>query len=117
MNYLVTKSTTRNQYRIYIDDQTDKEGSIIYKGHKLGVEEDILGEILDIRVERSGGNFIVLNYNKVETEPDHTDMKMWIIGRSESLKNKLFESYESLQNKMKSKFGEFRKIIITKVNI
>ena len=35
MNYVVFKNVGRKQYRIYTDE-SEYEGTIVYRGHKLG---------------------------------------------------------------------------------
>lgn len=107
MGYIVTKFTPRYECRIYVEG-SDFEGDLIYRGHKLGLEKEILSEILDYRIERSNKNIYLLDYNKSE---------QWLSGRAEDLDSLLQKSWQSLQDKMTHEFGNFRKIIITKINI
>ena len=116
MNYIISKSGGRSEYRIYKDGD-DFEGYPIYNGHKLGVENNLLAEVLDYRIDRGTGKIHFLKYDKVVTEPNHLDLKMWEIGRGESMQKNLLDSWISLNQVMREKLGEYRKIIITKVNI
>ena len=116
MDYVVTKQTPRNEWRIYLDN-IESDGKIIYKGHKLGIKTEILKEFLEFRQERSSGKLMFLDYEKVKDEPDHKDMQQWIIGTSNNIETILEKSWESLLNMLKEKNGNFRKISITKVNI
>ena len=116
MNYLVCKKGGREEYRIYIDGQ-EVEGTEIYKGHKLGVESNPLLEILDFRIEKSSSKIHFLNYDKVEESVSVQNTNLWTIGRRESLEKNLLDSWMSLNKKMRTQFGDFRKVIITKVNI
>lgn len=116
MNYIVSKTNTREEYRVYIDCE-NTEGSLIYKGHKLGLESNLLLEILDFRLEKSSNRIHFLNYEKVEDEITTQNSKIWIIGRRESLDRNLLDSWMSLNKKLRLQYGDFRKVIITKVNI
>ncbi len=116
MNYIVTKQTPRNEWRIYLDEEvTDQD--IIYKGHKLGIETKHLVEFLEYRRERSSGKVFFLNYENLKGEPDTKDMGMWISGTENSLDKIVDQSWSSLQNKLKDKKTNFRKITVTRVNI
>jgi hypothetical protein len=117
MNYFVTKSSNRIEYRIYTSDEVEVEGTTIYKGHKLGVDDNLLLEILDVKIEKSTGKIHFLKYDKVVTEPDRLDLNMWIVGRTESLNRNLQDCWSTLDRTIRQKFGEFKKIIITRVNI
>jgi hypothetical protein len=114
--YLVSKSDNRTQYRIYLEN-SEIEGRIVYKGHKLGVDSNLLSEILDYRFEKSSNKIHFLKYDKVDGEPDYRNSDIWIIGRNESIQKNLLDSWISLNQSMREKFGDYRKIIITKVNI
>lgn len=116
MDYLVSKTGPREEYRVYLEGK-QPEGVEIYKGHKLGVESRLLFEILDFRFEKSSNKIHFLNYDKVEDIISTQDYKLWTIGRKESLEKNLLDSWMSLNKKLRLKFGDFRKVIITKVNI
>ena len=117
MNYIVTKREPKWEWRIYKDSEEKIEGQIIYKGHKLAIEHPLLSKILDYRIEKKTGNIFTLKYDKVKELHDHTDLTIWEIGKDQSFQKNLMKSWESLQLIMKQKMGNFRKIIITKVNI
>ena len=116
MNYIITKQTPRNEWRIYIDGEIENE-VIIYKGHKLGVEFKHLFECLEYRQEKSSGKYYFLNYEKLETTPDTKNTEMWFDGNVATLERIVDQSWSTLQIKLKKEFGDFRKIILTKVNI
>ena len=116
MNYTITKQTPRNEWRIYLDDES-YDGKIIYKGHKLGINTETLMEFLEYRKERSSGKILFLDYEKVQNTPDHKDSEQWIVGTTNNIEPILEKSWESLLNMLKEKKGNFRKISITKVNI
>jgi hypothetical protein len=115
--YLVSKSGPKCEYRIYIDNNEPVDGHEIYKGHKLGVEDSLLYEILDFRIEKSTNKILFLKYDKIINEIDHKDSTLWEDGKMESISKNLLDSWISLCRSMREKFGDFRKIIITKVYI
>jgi hypothetical protein len=117
MCYVKCKSFGRYEYRVYIDNGQDIDGNVIFKGHKLEPEFNLLSEILEYRIERSTNSIYFLKYDKLIGEPDFMKSEMWNVGREESVKKNLLDSWISLNKKMRSEFGDYRKIIITKVNI
>jgi hypothetical protein len=118
MSYLVSKSDNRNEYRVYIkSDGLKFDGKIIYSGHKLGVEPNILKDIIDYRIEKMTNNLYFLKYDQVDGVVDYKNTKIWTTGRIESINDDIIESWDSLNREMKNKFGDYSKIIITKVNI
>ena len=116
MNYLISKSLGKSEYRIYKEGD-EVEGYPIYNGHKLAVDSNLLAEILDYRIEKLTGKIHFLKYDKVTSTPNHLDQSMWNIGKKESIEKNLFDSWISLNQKMRIEFGEYRKIIVTRVNI
>lgn len=116
MDYIVFKNTGRKQYRVYVDGM-EYEGDLIYKGHKLGVELNLLSALIDFRLEKISGSITVLRYDKVKDDISMLDKNIWKVGNSESFESLIKESWESMQNALESKFGKFRKILITAVNI
>ena len=116
MNYVVFKNVNRRQYRIYLDG-AEYEGRLVYKGHKLGVELDLLSHLIDFRIDRTSNRISVLNYEKVEENVDILNKNQWFVGTSDNLGNLLNESWNSLQKTLENKCGKFRKILITEVNI
>jgi tRNA U34 5-carboxymethylaminomethyl modifying enzyme MnmG/GidA len=116
MNYTITKQTSRNEWRIYLD-QEKIDGKVIYQGHRLGIETKHLHEFLEFRQEKSSGKVLLLDYEKLKDEPDHKDMNMWIVGNNANIDTIVEKSWESLLNRLKKDNTNFRKIAITKVNI
>lgn len=116
MDYLVLKQEARKQIRIYPDGMKF-DGQILYKGHKLGVEIDLLTKIIDYRIERSTNKISFLIYEKVSDVVSHVDTTIWKFSSIDSFEKNILESWESVQRQMENKFGKFRKILITIVNI
>ena len=114
--YWITKSQLKVEYRVYIDESLI-DGNIIYNGHKLAVETNLLLEIIDYRIEKSTNKIYFLNYTNVDFPPNHIELSLWDVGKQESIDRNLFESWMSLISKIKNNIGNFRKIIVTKVNI
>jgi hypothetical protein len=106
LNFITTKKDSKSEYRFYADSAENVEGTIIYKGHKLGVEDNILVHILEYRMERFNNRIYIQDYN--------SDGK-WFSGTTTESKEVIDKSYESLQQKAEKTFGKFRKIIITKI--
>ncbi len=115
--FIVTKKEPRCEYRIYIDNENKFEGTLIYRGHKLGIENNILPQFLDYRIEKKSGNIYTLKYDRVNGNPIHTDLSIWNIGGIDSFDKNISESWESCKKCLENKYGTFRKIIISKVNI
>lgn len=116
MNYVVSKKNSREEYRVYVECESP-EGNLIYKGHKLGLESNLLLEILDFRIEKSSNKIHFLNYDKVEDEISTHNSKIWTIGRPESLDRNLLDSWMTLNKRLRVQCGDFRKVVVTKVNI
>ena len=116
MNYIVTKQTLKNEWRIYLDQNVEDE-FIVYKGHKLGVEPKHLIEFLDYRQEKSTGKLFFLDYKKMKDPVSTKDLDMWILGNSSNVEKIMEQSWDTLQDKLKEKDKNFRKIVVTRVNI
>jgi hypothetical protein len=106
LNFITTKKDQRFEYRYYIESSENIEGVVIYKGHKLGLNDDILANILDYRIERMGNKIYLLDYNSNGN---------WFSTTITDTKTVLDKSYESLQQKAENRFGKFRKIVVTRV--
>lgn len=116
MDYIITKQTPRNEWRIYLDKEI-KDEFVVYKGHKLGLEPDKMIEFLEYRRERSSNKIYFLDYQKSKESPDPRNTSMWIVGTIENIERVVLESWDTLQNKLKEKDKNFRKITVTRVNI
>lgn len=116
MNFVISKINPRFQYRVY-PDSTEVEGQIIFEGHKMSPNDNLLSEVLDWRTERSTGKILFLKYDKVIDGPNHLDLSQWEIGKMESISKNLLDSWISLLSKLRHKVGDFRKIRITKIYI
>ena len=116
MNYVVFKISGRKEYRIYVDG-SEYDGVLIHKGHKLGVELNLLSQLIDFRVERASNRISVLDYEKIVDKVNTFDENQWLVGTSDNFANLLIQSWESIQKTLENKCGKFRKIFITEVNI
>jgi hypothetical protein len=116
MNYFVTKQTLKNEWRIYLDQDVEDE-LIVYKGHKLAIEPKHLLEFLDYRQEKSTGKLYFLDYQNMKESPDTKDTNMWISGSTTTIDKIVDQSWNSLQNRLKQNTKNFRKIVVTRVNI
>ena len=106
LNFITTKKDQRFEYRLYIENVGEIEGLVLYKGHKLGVQDHILANILDYKMERMSNKIYIMDYN--------SDGR-WFASNVSDPKNALDSSYNSLQDLAEKQFGKFRKIIITRV--
>jgi hypothetical protein len=106
LNYITIKKDPRYEYRFYTEHIQEPEGKVIYKGHKLGIDEKLLASLLEYKMERTRDRIYLMDY-------DSTDR--WFPSSSSNIVNTLNQSYESLQSKAEKKFGKFRKIVITRV--
>jgi hypothetical protein len=104
LNYITIKKDARYEYRLHIDTQNEINGIIIYKGHVLGVNESLLMNLLDYKLERSSDIVYFMDYSSEDR---------WFVGTKKNPHPVVNQSYESLQAKAKDIFGKFRKIIIT----
>jgi hypothetical protein len=116
MSYLVFKNDSRREFRLYVDG-SEYEGQIIYKGHKLSLEANLLSQLIDYRIERSTNKVFYLQYDKITEGVSHLDKNIWKTSTSESFEKSIMDSWESMQRALEIKVGKFRKILITAVNI
>ncbi len=115
MEYLVTKRTPKNEFRIYLDD--DFDGVVIYKGHKLGIEYKHLIEFLDFRIEKSTNKILFFNYQNYANLNNNFNINEWFIGTINSHGEIIEKSWETIIDILSEMKKDFRKIIVTKVNI
>lgn len=104
LNYITLKKDQRFELRYYPEISDNIEGKIIYKGHKLGLNEKLLTYILDYKLERFSNKIYLRNYL--------TDDK-WFSGTTNDTLKIIDKSYESLQDLTEQTFGKFRKVTIT----
>ena len=117
MNYIILKNIGFNQYRVYVES-VEYEGDILYKGHKFGVNEKLISQIIDYRNVGNTNRILVLKYDKVvENKVNILDKTTWQTGTLDSFDKMIWESWLSLLTALESKNGKFRKILITRVNI
>ena len=106
LNYIVTKREPRFEWRFYIDPTDQIEGKIVYKGHKLGINYDLLSNMIEFKQEKTTNRIYLVDYE---------NQGKWIVTNRSSLMESLNESYETLQKLAQNKFGKFRKVIVTVV--
>jgi hypothetical protein len=106
LNYITTKKDQRCEYRLYTDINQEVEGVIIYRGHKLGVNENVLSNILDYKLERTSNRIYIFDYNSEDK---------WFMSSTSDTLRAINQSYDSLQQRAEKLLGKFRKIIITRV--
>jgi len=105
LNFITTKSDKRHEWRIYTDIDTEIDGAIIYKGHKLGVTEDILLNILELKLERNSDRIHIRDYENNNN---------WFVGNRTNPYDALNKSYYSLQKRIEDEIGKFKKVTITR---
>lgn len=113
MGYLVLKKWRNYEWRLY-PENSDIEGEIIYKGHKFGLENSILSEILEIKVINKN-NFEILKYD--ESDTSNFLKKKWIKTNKDNFMKDIFHSWNTALAKLGSENQNFKKIIITKIFI
>jgi hypothetical protein len=106
LNFITIKKDARFEYRLYTETQEQIEGQILYKGHKLGVDQALLSNILMFKSERNSNNYYIYDYLSDD---------MWFKCNSSDVLLAINKSYETLQSKAENQFGKFRKVIITRV--
>ena len=106
LNFITIKKDPRFEYRFYLEGEENVDGKIIYRGHKLGVDESLLLNLLDYKVERTTNKIYLKDYQFED---------QWFAGNNSNSIRVIQKSYESLQNKAEQQFGKFRKIVITRV--
>ena len=106
LNFITIKKDTRFEYRLYTENSENIEGKVLYKGHKLGIDESLLSQILEYKLERTTNKLYVLDYESNDT---------WFVTTKFQPILAMNKSYESLQSKAEKLFGKHRKIVITMV--
>lgn len=121
MDYIKLKSNSRLEYRLYLKDPEDQNLDFVYQGHKLGINDSILDQILDYRFEASTNRIYYLRYdilfNKFPNEqPSLTNLEIWKPGR-DSKDKELYEIWGNLLQFIRGKIGTFKNIWIVRINI
>lgn len=120
MSYIVSNKSSRVEYRVYTEYPEEPGLKLIYKGHKLGVDDSLLNEIINYKYEASTNRYYYIKYDvwyskyNFET-PLNTMVDIWDRGNLDS-KN-LYDSWLNLLKTLKSLNGEFKNILIFKINI
>jgi|688.fasta_scaffold564749_2 hypothetical protein len=118
--YVTTKSTTRNEWRVYVDNPEIKpEGEILYKGHRMGITTELLVEILESKVDVSKSTIYILRYEKMEAgvTADVRNLQIWKPVRQEHVNTELMDTWLNISDGMRKQFGNHNKIIVSRINI
>ena len=112
MEYIVSNITSRSQIRI---SDKEIEGRVIYKGHKLGLPDELLPDIIHHVYERFNNTFYFLDYKKWKDvyNMDTINSKMtkcWL--KDTDSKRALLNSYKTLLESLKECNGSFKNIYI-----
>jgi hypothetical protein len=102
--YLSTKKLKNREFRVY-PENAKIEGQVIYSGHKMGIDDKILPQIINIKIASEKNTYRLFRY----------DDDKWIDAHSTNLLPKLLESWDSILNTLESKCGKFKKVTITLV--
>jgi hypothetical protein len=111
MKYLVLKKWRNFEWRLYPENSIC-EGQVIYKGHKMGIDSNLLLETIDLKVNNAN-TFEILNYNEGVLHENRK--KVWIKTDKNKLVKTLNDSWNSALEKLESENGKLKKIIITKI--
>lgn len=106
LNFITIKKDSKFEYRLYTENAEKIEGRILYKGHRLGVSENLLGQILEYKLERTTNKLYLFDYTTDDT---------WFVATRIQPLSAINKSYESLQSKAEKHLGKYKKIIITMV--
>jgi hypothetical protein len=106
LNYITTKKDTRFEWRFYIEPSEGVEGRVVYKGHRLGIDHNLLSKMIEFKQERTTNRLYLKDYENQDR---------WFLTNESGLVETLNESYDTLQRISQEKFGKFRKVIVTVV--
>ena len=118
--YVTTKSTPRKEWRVYVDrPETELEGEILYRGHRMGVTTELLVEILESKVDVSKSTIYILRYEKMEAgvTADVRNLQIWKPVRQEHVNTELMDTWLNISDGMRKQFGNHNKIIVSRINI
>ncbi len=115
VDFIVSNITSQREIRIS-DHEID--GKLIYKGHKLGIPDNLLPHILHYTYEKFHTSYYFLDYKKwkdiynlEKLTPKMT--KCWF--KETDNKKALFHSYETLIETMKETMGNFKTIFVVEI--
>ena len=113
--YIVSNFFANKEVRI---SNEELDGNLIYKGHKLGIPDNILSTLLYHRHDRSRNEYHFLDYQKwkdiynFEKLTPVTD-KCWF--RNSDTHKALLESYDTLLKSLKDINGDFKNIYVVEI--
>lgn len=111
MNYLVLRKWRNYEWRLY-SDNSKFEGQIIYKGHKMGLDNNLLLEVIETKI-MNNNSFELLKYDEGDLKV--SSKRTWIKTDRDKLLKTLMESWKSALNKLEIEDVKCKKIIITKL--
>lgn len=122
MSFIVTKKSSRMEYRVYTEDPQDKSMDIVYQGHKLGIIDSLLDEIVNYKYELSSGRYYYIRYDIWQSKynfeiPNNTMMDLWKHGNMESKSKDLFDTWLNLIQTLRTLNGDFKNIWVFRINI
>ena len=112
MVYIVANTMPKREIRI---SNHEIEGRVIYKGHKLGLPDELLPQIIYHTHERYTNTFYFLDYKKWKNiyNMEKINVKMTKCWFTEAdSKKALIKSYKTLLETLEEDNGEFKKIYI-----
>jgi hypothetical protein len=122
MEFITTKKSSRMEYRVYTEDPKEDNLDLIYHGHKLGIIDALLDEIINYKYELSSGKYYYIRYdvwkNKYNFDtPNNTMMDLWKHGNMTSKSKDLFDTWLILIQTLRSLNGDFKNIWVFRINI
>jgi hypothetical protein len=115
MEYLTLKKWRNYEWRLYPED-SQTEGEVIYKGHKLGLESNLILQIIETRTINKN-SFHFFRYDKDLSNKNTLDKGDWIKTDEKDFLKNLLDSWSSALNKLESDNKKFRKVVVTKLFI
>jgi len=115
MEYIVSNITTRGEIRI---SNKEMEGKLIYKGHRLGIPDDLLPHIIHYTHEKFRNSNYFLDYKKWKDIYNFEKLtpqmnKCWF--KETDNKKALLHSYKLLLETLKEEVGDFKNIYVVEV--
>lgn len=122
MDSILLNRNSKLEYRLYFQKPELDDNQILYKGHKLAINESMLEDIIWYKYELSSGKIFYLRYNvwldKYPNEiPNYLMVDLWKSGTLQSKKKDLYETWETILQYLRKKYGNINNIYISKINI
>lgn len=122
MHSILLNRNSKLEYRLYLQRPKLDDNQILYKGHKLAINESMLDDIIWYKYELSSGKIFCLKYDiwldKYPNEvPSNLMTDLWKSGTIQSKQKDLCETWENILQYLRKKHGNFSNIYISKINI